>query len=168
MKLRRSILTATFLASAMAFSVPTGAHAANINVEKEAVYYSRTVSLIQSDQNTEGLDHGDLFLREQAVSKTLNGPTIGVAYSQAEVVAHHVADDVDVRRIMIQSYLPKGEIFTLGTSQSPRGATPRPGWTTTYAIIGGTGKYKGARGVEKITLLDDGVTFKIEYTYTTS
>jgi hypothetical protein len=149
MNLKRSSLTATLLAGAMAVSVPMGAHAAENDTEKKAVYYSRTVSLIQSDQNVEGLDHGDLFLREQAVSRTLNGPTIGVAFSQAEVVAHHVEDDVDVRRIMIQSYLPKGQIFTIGTSQSPRGATPRPGWTAMYAIIGGTGKYKGARGVEK-------------------
>jgi len=168
MKLKRSLVSATFLASTIAFSLPMGAHAAETSAENRAVYYSRTVSLIQSDQNVEGLDHGDLFLREQAVSRTLSGPTIGVAFSQAEVVAHHVSDDVDVRRITIQSYLPKGEIFTIGTSQSPRGATPRPGWTATYAIIGGTGKYKGARGVEKITLLDDGETFRIEYTYTTS
>lgn len=166
MKIKKSLFTTALLAGLVLTSIPLGAQAAQHDTEKTAVYYSRTVSLIQTDQNIEGLDHGDLFLREQAVSRTLNGPTIGVAFSQAEVVAHHVADNVDVRRIMIQSYLPKGQIFVMGTSQSPRGATPKPGWTATYAIIGGTGKYKGARGVEKITLLEDGRTFKIEYTYT--
>lgn len=37
---------------------------------------------------------------------------------------------------------------------------PQPGWTATYAIIGGTGKFADARGIKRLTLLADGITFK--------
>jgi hypothetical protein len=49
-------------------------------------------------------------------------------------------------------------------SKLPIGTLPQPGWTDTYAVIGGTGKYAGARGSERLTLLEDGKTYKVVIT----
>ena len=44
------------------------------------------------------------------------------------------------------------------------GTLPQPGWTDTYAVVGGTGKFAGARGTERLTLLEDGMTYKVVIT----
>ncbi len=53
-----------------------------------------------------------------------------------------------------------GWIFYKGVTQPPIGALPQPGWASTYAMIGSTGKLADARGVKRPTLLADGITFK--------
>lgn len=128
------------------------------------VLYAETRGLARVDANAPGTDHSDLVHREFALSRTRGGPVIGVSYSQAVVVAYNPVAKVDVRRVDTQKILPGGTLSTTGLSDLVIGTIPQPGWKDTYAVIGGTGKYAGARGTEQLTLLEDGKTFKVVMT----
>lgn len=128
------------------------------------VLYAETRSIARVDENAPGTDHGDLVHREFAMSRTRGGPVIGVSYSQAVVVAYNPSAKIDVRRVDTQKVLPGGTLVTTGLSELAIGTVPQPGWKDTYAVIGGTGKYAGARGTEQLTLLEDGKTFKVVIT----
>ncbi len=66
-----------------------------------------------------------------------------------------------MRRVNIQNQLPGGELFVTGLVEYSALAVPQPGWQESSAIIGGTGKYVGARGSGTMTLLEDGKKFKV-------
>ena len=126
------------------------------------VFYAENRSVVRVDADADGaLEHGDMVERELALSRTLGGPVVGVSYSQAEVVAYKPETKSDVRRVNIQNLMPGGEVFATGLVEYSALALPTPGWQETYAIIGGTGKYSGARGSGTMTLLEDGKTFKV-------
>ncbi len=160
--IHRAMAAAAITGLMLAVNVPA-ATAKDKNGNVKLVVYSKTVGLHTVDSNVPGIDHGDLFHREQAISRTLGGPIIGVGYSQAEVVSHNEENNVDVRRVMIQEKLPKGMLYVIGSTESVRGVIPQPGWTATYAVVGGTGKYAGARGTSSLLLMPDGTTFKVTY-----
>jgi len=161
----RSLLIVAVATLTMAAGIST-ANAASKDKPKVLVMYSENKSVVRVDTNEAGIDHGDLFHREDALSRKLNGPVIGVSYSQAEVISHNPGSNVDVRRVLIESFLPKGRMFFIGTSELDRGTVPAPGWTNSYAILGGTGIYAGARGTMTLKLLSDGKSWKSTATYT--
>lgn len=161
----RSILVMALATLTMTTGVAT-ANAAPNNKPYVLELYVENRGLAKVDSNEQGIDHGDLFHRELAIAKRINGPVIGVSYSQAEIISHSPAKNVDVRRVFIQNILPKGEMYFLGVTEIDRGSTPAPGWTDIYAIVGGTGIYAGARGTLKLELLADGKTYKSIATYT--
>jgi hypothetical protein len=165
MKSLRSILVVVVATLTMVTGIAT-ANATPRDKPKVIVMYSETKSLVRVDTNATGVDHGDLFHREDALSRKLNGPVIGVSYSQAEVISHNPESNVDVRRVIIESILPKGRMFFIGTSELVLGTTPPSGWTNSYAITGGTGIYAGARGTMTLELLSDGKSWKSTTTYT--
>lgn len=168
--------TRRFLASAVAVTVLAGAAAmftapaanAAPAADKKAtttlVLYAENRGIARIENNAPGPDNSDLVHRELALSYTLKGPVIGVAYSQAEIVAYNPEAKTDIRRIDIERSLPGGWLFIAGMSKLAIGSLPQPGWTDTYAVIGGTGKYAGARGSERLTLLEDGKTYKVVIT----
>ncbi len=126
------------------------------------VLYAENRSVARVDGDADGsLEHGDMVQRELALSLTRGGKVIGVSYSQGEIVAYKPELQTDVRRVNVQSQLPGGELFATGLTAYSALSVPQPGWQETYAIVGGTGKYEGARGSETLTLLDDGRTFKV-------
>jgi hypothetical protein len=136
------------------------AYAAPKGKKQVLVLYSENRGLHIFDDNAPGIDEGDLFARENAISFTYGGPVIGVSYSQGEVIAHDPVSNSDVRRVFIQTLLPKGRLFGMSVSELDRGSVPAPGWVNSYAIVGGTGKYAGARGEMTLVLMPDGKTFK--------
>lgn len=168
--------TRRFLASAIAVSMIAGAAAmltapaanAAPSADKKAattlVLYAENRGIARIENNAPGPDNSDLVHRELALSYTLKGPVIGVAYSQAEIVAYNPVAKTDIRRVDIENQLPGGWMFIAGMSKLAIGSLPQPGWTDTYAVIGGTGKYAGARGTERLTLLEDGTTYKVVIT----
>lgn len=114
------------------------------------------------DADADGaLENGDVVHRDLALSRTPGGPVVGVSYSQGEIVAYKPESKTDVRRVNIQNALPGGELFATGLVPFSELTLPMAGWQETYAIVGGTGKYAGARGSGTMTLLDDGRTFKV-------
>lgn len=149
----------TLAAVALALAVAPAAHAAP-GGRTTIVLFAENRGIARIDVNNPGPDHGDEVDRELALSYTLKGPIIGVTYSQAVIVAYNPEAKIDIRRVDTQKKLPGGAIFTTGVTRLPIGTVPQPGWTDTYAVVGGTGKYAGARGTEKLTLLADGTTFR--------
>jgi len=150
-------LAAIATSIALLIATPTVA-AAHDPKPTKLVLYSENIALDLVDTSKPGIDHGDLFHRKLDLSKTRGGKVIGVGYTQGEVIAHD--DKRDIRRVLLQAFLPKGNLFLTGTSDLPIGTTPNPGWVNNYAIIGGTGKYAGATGTMTAVLLADGKTFK--------
>ena len=161
----RSILVVAVATLTMTAGMTT-ANAAPNDKPNVLVFYVENRSLVQVDSNEQGIGNGDLFHRELAIAKKINGPVIGVSYSQGEVISHNPGENIDVRRVLIQNVLPKGEMFFVGVTEIDRGSVPGPGWTDIYAIVGGTGIYAGARGTLKLVLLADGKTYKSTATYT--
>ena len=170
MKLRSTAI-ATIVTVALAsvtFLVgSSGAQAApNKDKPKTLIAYSENASLTLVDGNKVGADDGDLFHRHASVSLKLGGPIIGVSYTQAEIISSNKISAVDVRRIFVETLLPKGRVFYMGVVETALGTVILPGWKTQYAIIGGTGDYANAQGTMTVTLLPDGKTFKSVSTYT--
>ena len=163
--LRRSLGLVLLSAIAPVLVAPAASAAtASADKAKTIVLFAENRGIARVDNNAAGPDNGDLVHRELALSRTLKGAVIGVSYSQSVVVAYNPEAKVDVRRVDIQDALPGGELFITGTSKLAIGTVPQPGWTDTYAVVGGTGKYAGARGSERLTLLADGKTFKVVIT----
>ncbi len=155
------------IAGAAAMLTAPAANAAPSADKKAAttlVLYAENRGIARIENNAPGPDNSDLVHRELALSYTLKGPVIGVAYSQAEIVAYNPVAKTDIRRVDIENQLPGGWMFIAGMSKLAIGSLPQPGWTDTYAVIGGTGKYAGARGTERLTLLEDGTTYKVVIT----
>jgi len=165
--MKRLVLTVGALAVASALLAPSVTSVANAAPGADpkkpikVVLYAENRGIARVDNNASGaLEHGDSVNRELAISRTPGGKVIGVSYSQAEIVAYNPEAKVDVRRVQIINQLPGGDLITEGLSSLAIGSVPGPGWTDTYAIIGGTGKYAGVRGTEQLTLMADGKTFK--------
>lgn len=157
-------VVAALLLAPMAQAAPDAKGSRDSKVASTIVLFAENRGIARVENNQPGTDHGDLVHRELALSKTRTGPIIGVAYSQATVVAYNPIAKVDVRRVDIERQLPGGWLFIGGMSKLPIGTVPQPGWTDTYAVLGGTGKYAGARGSERLELLEDGKTFKLTIT----
>jgi hypothetical protein len=156
----RTLALPAALVGVLMMGIAPAAQAAPKEKRQVLVLYSENRGLHVFDDNMPGIDHGDLFARENAISFTYGGPVVGVSYSQGEVIAHDPRTNTDVRRVFIQTLLPKGRLFGMSVSELDRGAVPAPGWVNSYAIIGGTGKYAGARGEMTLVLLPDGKTFR--------
>ena len=157
----------SMLAGPAAVFIAPAAHAAPAADKRAAttiVLYAENRGIARIENNAPGPDNSDLVHRELALSFTLKGPVIGVTYSQAEIVAYNPVAKIDIRRVETEKSLPGGLLLTAGISKVAIGSLPQPGWTETYAVVGGTGKYAGARGTERLTLLEDGVTFKVVIT----
>lgn len=152
--------TAATFAAPAANAAPSG----DKNAATTLVLYAENRGIARIENNAAGPDNSDLVHRELALSYTLKGPVIGVAYSQSEIVAYNPVAKTDVRRVDVERSLPGGWLFMAGMSKLAIGSLPQPGWTDTYAVIGGTGKYAGARGTERLTLLEDGKTYKVVIT----
>jgi len=69
------------------------------------------------------------------------------------VIAFDPVTKADVRRVNLQVMLPGGDLFFEGLSEVELGKPVKAGWSDTYAVIGGTGKYFGGTGTAKLTLL---------------
>ncbi len=163
--LRRTARLVLLTATASVLVAPVASAAtASVDHAKTIVLFAENRGIARIENNAAGPDNGDLVHRELALSRTRAGAVIGVAYSQSEIVAYNPEAKIDVRRVDIQDSLPGGQLFITGTSKLAIGSVPQPGWTDTYAVVGGTGKYAGARGTERLTLLEDGKTFKLVIT----
>ena len=165
--MKKLLLSVCTAAIAGALALAPSAHAVPVTDDEGITtirLYSENRGLARIDNNEPGPDNSDLVHRELALSWTRSGPVIGVSYSQAEIVAFNEEAKVDIRLTNIQESIPGGIIFMTGLSELAIGSYPGPGWTETFAVIGGTGKYAGARGTAKKTLLEDGKTFEVDIT----
>ena len=163
MRTRTAATAAAVVLSATLLFAPTaGAGTKGTGKRTNLTFYASNTNLLQIDRNQVGPDNTDLVHRVQSLSTTRGGPAVGDSYSQAEIVAIDAGKGIDVRHVEIEASLPDGWIFVRGMSTLPIGTIPQPGWTATYAVVGGTGKYAGARGTETLTLLDDGKTFEVK------
>ena len=156
------VMAANLLVASSAISPAVAAPRSDETTVTTLVFYAENRGVARIDNDADGtLEHGDILHRELALSRTRTGEIVGVSYTQSEIIAYKPEAGVDIRRVNSQKQLPGGDLIIIGLSSLPVGTVPQPGWQETYAIVGGTGKYEGARGSEKLTLLEDGKTFKL-------
>ena len=165
-RLTRGILIISTAAALVVLGTPVAnaVPAADPKGATNLVIYTENRGLARLDNNVQGPSNGDIVHRELAISLTPNGAVIGVSYSQSEIIAYNAEAKTDIRRVDVENSLPGGWMFIRGITTLPIGSLPQPGWTDTYAVIGGTGKYAGVHGYERLTLLPDGKTFKCVFT----
>ena len=165
-----SVCTVTVTVGVLWALMPQSAQAATspigTNIDR-MVLFAHNVRLDRADVPPVGVSDGDQVYRDLAVSWTQDGPNIGVEYTQSTVISYNPQAGIDVRRVDLELDLPGGWIFLKGMSTLPIGTVPQPGWTATYAVIGGTGIFAGAGGFERTTELGDGTTFKVVVTLVT-
>ncbi|MBU3702603.1 MAG: hypothetical protein FGM58_11220, partial [Acidimicrobiia bacterium] len=153
MRIRTLVLTLVVAAVTTSIASCSGA-AGSSSATTRITLYAENTSLVRVDGNATGPDNGDLVHRRLSLSFSRGGPVIGSAWSQSEIVDVDTDTKVDLRGFDGELSLPEGWIFVRGMATLPIGTVPQPGWTDTYAVIGGTGAYEGARGTERLTLLD--------------
>jgi hypothetical protein len=155
-----TLITCVLVLALALISAPVASSAPKDKGIEKVTFFGENRSISYVDLNGQPGDFGDKYFREIALSKTINGPVMGVIYSQAEVVAFDPVTKADVRRVNLQIMLPGGDLFLEGLSEVELAKPVKAGWHDTYAVVGGTGKYFGAGGTGKITLLPGDKVFR--------
>lgn len=108
------------------------------------------------DNGPSGPSAGDLYIRHGKVRLTPDGPDIGTYDSLAILLFIDETTKFASRRFTFETVLPEGTIYALDIVQSTHGRPKEAGHKHQGAIIGGTGKYAGARGTYETEILASG------------
>lgn len=107
---------------------------------------------------------GDMHIKQGAFRAKVDGPVIGEYFSQSAVVSVNAADKQVVMSEAIESVYADGSIYKMDVIMLKDGKLAEVGHKHVGAIIGGTGKYAGARGSYEFEILKGG-NYKITNTY---
>ena len=103
-------------------------------------------------------------IRQGAFRATVDGPVIGEYFTQATVVSLNAAEKQVIMSELIESVYPDGSIYKMDVIVLDDGKLLEDGHKHVGAIVGGTGKYAGARGSYEFEMLKGG-DYKITNTY---
>lgn len=131
----------------------------------ELVQYADAPVHQSVDVNPEGVSIGDLVSRQGTFKATVDGPDIGQWFAQLSVISVNEADKQTVWSQIVESVYPDGSIYKLDTIVvGPTGRWQGEVINHEGAIVGGTGKYAGARGSYQFEILKGG-DYKVTNTY---
>lgn len=105
------------------------------------------------DVAPEGPSIGDMYLRNEKLSFTPNGPVVGEYFSKAIIVYLDKAAQRSARSYNAEIVLTEGTIYVLDFVQSDHGRPMDAGHKHQGAIVGGTGQYAGVRGTYEIEFI---------------
>jgi hypothetical protein len=129
------------------------------------VTYSSITSPQVVDVAPAGPSVGDMYVRHGKVSLAPDGPSVGMYYSQATIVVFDEAAQISARSFNAEVVLPEGTIYKMDFVQSDHGRPMVAGHKHQGAIVGGTGKYAGIRGVYETELLESGKLAKTTHRF---
>lgn len=163
MKLRR-IVTSTAAASLLALPLAAVASSPSLAAPSTAQMAERKVQRIVLDQGVPGLkvvesaDGASNIVLFVADLTTNSGTSAGKLTGSITTIAgsgNGVAGSARQRELVFD--LPKGQLVAIGNSLYPEGATEMDqNKPVTIAIVGGTGRYMGARGEVRTNRNADG------------
>jgi hypothetical protein len=95
-------------------------------------------------------------IRQGAFRATVDGPVIGEYFTQATVVSLNAAEKQVIMSELIESVYPDGSIYKMDVIVLDDGKLLEDGHKHVGVIVGGTGKYAGARGGDEFEVLKGG------------
>ena len=160
MNCKKAILTV-----ALTLSLSAAAFAGDQVGDQVLVYYTDIAEPNMIDTAPQGPSLGDIYVRNGIVRSSQNGPVIGEYYTQATIIALDSANQKSARSYTSECVLPEGTIYKMDIVQFEHGHPVKEGHKHTGAIIGGTGKYAGIRGVYHVEVLKGGKAAKVTHEY---
>ena len=105
------------------------------------------------DFGTTGTSVGDLRATRGLVRASLKGKVIGSYTTTQITVSPQLPGGVEERNITMEVAIGASEIVMVSVYSAPAGATPVD--KVVYPVVGGTGKFAGARGTMTLVTIDD-------------
>ena len=130
----------------------------------QLVQYADAPAHLSTDAKPEAPSLGDVRIRQGAFSTAVDGPVIGEYFAQSTVVSLNAAEKQVIMSEVIESVYLDGSIYKMDVVVLNDGKMLDQGHKHAGAIVGGTGKYAGARGSYEFEILEGG-SYKITNTY---
>lgn len=116
------------------------------------VYIERTFAETV-DLGVSGSSVGDLRATRGLVRKSLDGKVIGRYTTTQWTIGPGGERGLEERTITMEVAIGRNEVVMVSVYTAPKGETPVD--KVVYPIVGGTGKYAGARGTMTLVPIDD-------------
>ena len=131
---------------------------------QQLVQYADAPAHLSTDAKPEAPSLGDVRIRQGAFRTAVDGPVIGEYFAQSTVVSLNAAEKQVIMSEVIESVYLDGSIYKMDMIVLNDGKMLDQGHKHVGAIVGGTGKYAGARGSYEFEILKGG-SYKITNTY---
>ena len=131
---------------------------------QQLVQYADAPAPVSTDAKPEAPSLGDVRIRQGAFRTAVDGPVIGEYFAQSTVVSLNAAEKQVIMSEVIESVYLDGSIYKMDMIVLKDGKMLDKGHKHVGAIVGGTGKYAGARGSYEFEILEGG-SYKITNTY---
>lgn len=147
----KKILIAIFSAVLVGTLATPAAMAAPRPVDR-TVYIERTFAE-NVDFGSSGTSVGDLRATRGLVRASLEGKVIGSYTTTQITISPQLPGGLEDRSITMEVAIGSSELVLLSVYSAPAGATPVD--KVVYPIVGGTGKFAGARGTMTLVTIDE-------------
>jgi hypothetical protein len=130
----------------------------------QLVQYADAPAHLSTDAKPAAPSLGDVSIRQGAFKATVDGPVIGEYFAQTTIVSLNATEKQVIMSEVIESVYLDGSIYKMDVIVLEDGKLLEDGHKHVGAIVGGTGKYAGARGSYEFEMLKGG-DYKITNTY---
>lgn len=145
-------LVPALLAGAVAGAATAPVAVAAPRPADRTVYIERTFAETV-DLGDSGSSVGDLRATRGLVRKSLDGKVIGRYTTTQWTIGPGGERGLEERTITMEVAIGRNEVVMVSVYTAPKGETPVD--KVVYPIVGGTGKYAGARGTMTLVPIDD-------------
>lgn len=135
-----------------ALVAPVTAASAAPRPADRTVFIERTFAE-ELDFGDPGTSVGDLRATRGVVRKSLEGKVIGRYTTTQWTIGPGGGMGLEERTITMEVTIGRNEVLMVSVYAAPQGSTPVD--KVVYPIVGGTGKYAGARGTMTLVPIDD-------------
>ena len=140
------------MTAVLAGSLATPVAAAAPRPADRTVYIERTFAE-ELDLGDPETSVGDLRATRGVVRKSLDGKVIGRYTTTQWTIGPGGGSGLEERTITMEVTIGRNEVLMVSVYTAPSGSTPVA--KVVYPIVGGTGKYAGARGTMTLVPIDD-------------
>lgn len=136
--------TRVVMAAVVMFGFLMGSHSLAQATESTSSFYFGAPTRTVIDTAPAGNSVGDLTITTGDIQRTSRSKAIGFYTTNQVTVRADTASGREIRKVDLSLSLPDGMIFGTSLIRAKTGVPPTA--QMTFAVTGGTGAYKGARG----------------------